>query len=109
MRDSFPRPTQAFLFVALALLVDSVAQPAIAQENKVAQVNGVGNSKMGPYRVPAQHIYGHFQKGNIAAAAAMAGCWKEYGTKQKTMEATRRVPKPITSCSKRSIRPWMTS
>jgi len=31
----------------------------------------VDNSKMGPYRALAQHIYADFQKGDIAAAAEM--------------------------------------
>lgn len=71
MGSSFKRVAQAILFLALALLPGTVAYPAMAQEKKVAQANGVDNSKMGPYRALAQHIYGDFQKGDIAAAAAM--------------------------------------
>jgi len=44
----------------------------LAQEKKVAQQNGVDNSKMGAYRALAQHIYADFQKGDLPAAAEMA-------------------------------------
>jgi hypothetical protein len=71
MGSSFQRVAPAILFLALALLVGTVAYPATAQEKKVAQANGVDNSKMGPYRALAQHIYADFQKGDIAGAAAM--------------------------------------
>jgi hypothetical protein len=71
MRSSFQRVAPAILSLALALLVGTVAYPATAQEKKVAQANGVDNSKMGPYRALAQHIYADFQKGDIAGAAAM--------------------------------------
>jgi hypothetical protein len=62
----------ARLFLGLALLVGTVAYPATAQEKRVAQANGVDNSKMGPYRALAQHIYGDFQKGDLAGAAEMS-------------------------------------
>ena len=71
MRSSYQRVAQAILFLALALLPGTVGYPAMAQEKKVAQANGVDNSKMGPYRALAQHIYLDFQKGDIAGAAAM--------------------------------------
>jgi len=59
--------------LALAFLAASAAaMPAWAQEKKVAQTNGVDNSKMGAYRALAQHIYADFQKGDLAAAALMA-------------------------------------
>jgi len=70
MRHSFEKMPKTFLFLALAFLLGG-AGIAVAQEKKVAQVNGVDNSKMGPYRALAQHIYADFQKGDIAGAAAM--------------------------------------
>lgn len=71
MRHSFQKLAHTFLFVALASWVGSILGTAIAQDKKVAQVNGVDNSKMGPYRALAQHIYADFQKGDVAAAAEM--------------------------------------
>ncbi|HEY6943950.1 MAG TPA: hypothetical protein VI431_02330 [Candidatus Acidoferrum sp.] len=71
MRHSCLKLAHAFLSLALAFWVGSATGTAIAQEKKVAQVNGVDNSKMGPYRALAQHIYGDFQKGDVAAAAEM--------------------------------------
>lgn len=71
MGSSFKRVAQGVLFLALALLPGTVVNCAPAQEKKVAQANGVDNSKMGPYRALAQHIYADFQKGDIAGAAAM--------------------------------------
>jgi hypothetical protein len=70
MRHSFEKMPKTVLFLALAFLLGG-APSAVAQEKKVAQVNGVDNSKMGPYRALAQHIYADFQKGDIAGAAAM--------------------------------------
>ena len=68
MRSSFQRVAAAILILALALLVGTLAYPATAQEKKVAQANGVDNSKMGPYRALAQHIYADFQRGDVAGA-----------------------------------------
>jgi hypothetical protein len=60
------------LSLVLAILIGAVAPgSALAQDKKVAQTNGVDNSKMGAYRAIAQHIYADFQKGDVAAAAAM--------------------------------------
>src|SRR5260370_32757014 len=64
------KPLFILLFVILPAL--PTAGSALAQEKKVAQQNGVDNSKMGAYRAPAQHIYADFQKGDLAAAALMA-------------------------------------
>jgi hypothetical protein len=64
------RPLLTLVFVFLAAC--AAAAPALAQEKKVAQQNGVDNSKMGAYRALAQHIYADFQKGDLAAAALMA-------------------------------------
>src|SRR5215472_12728724 len=71
MKSSFLRTAPAILFLALALLVGTIARPALAQEKKVGQANGVDNSKMGPYRALAQHIYSDFKKGDVSGAAAM--------------------------------------
>ena len=53
------------------LLAFSAAGSAAAQEKKVAQTNGVDNSKMGAYRALAQHIFADYQKGDLAAAAEL--------------------------------------
>lgn len=72
MRHCFQKrmPALPLLTVAL-LLMSSTNGAAFAQERKVGQVNGVDNSKMGPYRALAQHIYGDLQKGDVQAAAEM--------------------------------------
>ena len=72
MRGSFQKVAPAILFLAAAMLAGTVTHPAIAQEKKVAQANGVDNSKMGPYRALAQHILSDFQKGDLAGAAEMS-------------------------------------
>src|SRR5258707_12157024 len=64
------RPLLALVFAFLTAC--AAAAPAFAQEKKVAQTNGVDNSKMGAYRALAQHIYADFQKGDLAGAALMA-------------------------------------
>jgi len=71
MRHAFPKLVQSLAFAALAFQFGGAAPRAIAQEKKMAQANGVDNSKMGPYRALAQHIYGDFLHGDVAAAAAM--------------------------------------
>lgn len=71
MKFILQRQAQVFLFLALGLALIAASGAAVAQEKKVAQSNGVDNSKMGPYRALAQHIYGDFQKGDVAGAAAM--------------------------------------
>lgn len=60
------------LLSCLAAFGTAVASTAQPQEKKGAQQNGVDNSKMGAYRALAQHIYGDFQKGDLAGAAEMA-------------------------------------
>jgi len=62
----------ALLMGCVVVFGAAVATTAQAQEKKGAQQNGVDNSKMGPYRALAQHIYGDFQKGDLAGAAEMA-------------------------------------
>jgi len=63
------KPFFALLFVFM--LAFAAAGPALAQEKKVGQTNGVDNSKMGAYRALAQHMYADFQKGDLAAAAEL--------------------------------------
>ena len=63
------RPLLALVFVFF--LAGVAVAPASAQEKKAAQKNGVDISKMGAYRALAQHIYGDFQKGDLAAAAEL--------------------------------------
>jgi hypothetical protein len=73
MTSPFHRTIQAFLALVLLLLAAiTPAAPSMAQEKKVAQKNGVDISKMGAYRALAQHIYGDFQKGDLAAAAELS-------------------------------------
>ena len=72
MRAGLPKPVEAVLWLALAvLLTSSVNGAAFAQDRKVGQANRVDNSKMGAYRALAQHIYGDLQKGDVLAAAEM--------------------------------------
>lgn len=72
MRPRLQKPVEALLLLTQALLLMSIVNgAAFAQDRKVAQVNGVDNSKMGAYRALAQHIYGDLQKGDVLAAAEM--------------------------------------
>ena len=71
---TFPsrRTIRPLLALLLAFLTVSAASaPAGAQEKKIAQKNGVDNTKMGAYRALAQHMYADFQKGDLAAAAEL--------------------------------------
>ena len=65
---TFKRP-YVMLFACLLAFATAASTPA--QEKKIAQTNGVDNSKMGAYRALAQHMYGDFQKGDLAAAAEL--------------------------------------
>jgi hypothetical protein len=60
-----------FVLFCAFLLAFATAGSAMAQEKKVAQTNGVDNSKMGAYRALARHMYSDFQKGDLAAAAEL--------------------------------------
>jgi hypothetical protein len=71
MRRGLEKQWERVILLALAFVLVGPAIPAIAQDKKVGQTNGVDNSKMGAYRALAQHIYADFQKGDIAAAAGM--------------------------------------
>ncbi len=61
-----------FIFSMAMLAIFFSAAPSFAQEKKMSQTNGVDNSKMGPYRALAQHIYLELQKGDLAAAAELS-------------------------------------
>jgi len=63
-------PTFA-IFLAL-LFVTAAFFPALGQEKKAPQTDGVDNTKMGAYRAIAQHAFLEFQKGDTAAAAQLA-------------------------------------
>ena len=66
------KQAQIFLCLALGFVLAAASGAAVAQEKKVAQANGVDNSKMGPYRALAQHIFGDLQKGDLTGAAEMS-------------------------------------
>jgi hypothetical protein len=72
MTSVFKSKIMPWLSLVLAIVIGAVAVSAtFGQDKKVGQANGVENSKMGAYRALAQHIYGDFQKGDLAAAAEM--------------------------------------
>lgn len=72
MKFILQKQAPAFLCLALGFVLISVSPTAAAQEKRVGQANGVDNSKMGAYRALAQHIYGDFQRGDLAGAAEMS-------------------------------------
>jgi hypothetical protein len=72
MTSPFHKTLRALLALVFAFLTAcAAAAPALAQEKKVAQKNGVDVTKMGAYRALAQHMYADFQKGDLAAAAEL--------------------------------------
>jgi hypothetical protein len=72
MRSPSHQMTRLLSVLLTAFLLAFVgAGSASAQEKKVAQTNGVDNSKMGAYRALAQHIFADYQKGDLAAAAEL--------------------------------------
>jgi hypothetical protein len=60
-----------FALICAFFLALATAGSAVAQDKKIAQTNGVDNSKMGAYRALAQHMFADFQKGDLAAAAEL--------------------------------------
>jgi hypothetical protein len=64
------RTVRTFYILFASFLLVAVASNS-AQEKKVAQLNGVDNTKMGAYRALAQHIYADFQRGDMGAAAEL--------------------------------------
>lgn len=71
MRPCRQKSIEALLLLTLALQMGSANGAAFAQERRVAQANGVDNSKMGAYRALVQRIYADLQKGDVLEAAEM--------------------------------------
>jgi hypothetical protein len=97
------------LFVSLAALGFNPAQ-----EKKVAQTNGVDNTKMGAYRALAQHIYGDFQRGDLTAAAELSRVleriWdkaEEYGGDTALAKTNRKLFDDIDKAMDQFISPLM--
>jgi hypothetical protein len=104
------------LFVLLAGLLFALAAPESnpAQEKKIAQMNGVDNTKMGAYRALAQHIYGDFQRGDMAAAAELSRVleriWdkaEEYGGDTALAKTNRKLFDDIDKAMDQFITPLM--
>jgi hypothetical protein len=104
------------LFVLLAGLLFVLTAPGSnpAQEKKVAQMNGVDNTKMGAYRALAQHIYGDFQRGDMAAAAELSRVleriWdkaEEYGGDTALAKTNRKLFDDIDKAMDQFITPLM--
>jgi hypothetical protein len=104
------------LIVLLAGLPLVLAAPGSnrAQEKKVAQMNGVDNTKMGAYRALAQHIYGDFQRGDMAAAAELSRVleriWdkaEEYGGDTALAKTNRKLFDEIDKAMDQFITPLM--
>jgi hypothetical protein len=102
------------MFFAAFLLLFGAGASTSAQEKKVGQTNGVDNSKMGAYRAMAQHIYGDFQKGDLAAAAEMARAlervWdkaEEYGGDTALAKTNRALFDEIDKAMDQFITPLM--
>jgi hypothetical protein len=97
------------LFVCMAALGFNPGQ-----EKKVAQLNGVDNTKMGAYRALAQHIYGDFQRGDLAAAAELSRVleriWdkaEEYGGDMALAKTNRKLFDEIDKAMDQFITPLM--
>jgi hypothetical protein len=102
------------MFFAAFFLLFGAGASTSAQEKKVGQTNGVDNSKMGAYRAMAQHIYGDFQKGDLAAAAEMARAlervWdkaEEYGGDTALAKTNRALFDEIDKAMDQFITPLM--
>jgi hypothetical protein len=111
----FQRTIRPLLALVFALLIAAAAAaPASAQEKKVAQKNGVDISKMGAYRALAQHIYGDFQKGDLAAAAELSTVlerlWdkaEEYGGDTALAKTNRQLFDEIDKAMDQFITPFI--
>jgi len=97
----------------LSCLLVFAATGAFAAQ-RAAQQNGVDNTKMGPYRALAQHIYGDFQKGDLAAAAEMARVlerlWdkaEDYGGDTALSKTNRKLYDEIDKAMDQFISPLM--
>ena len=73
MANRSVRIHRALFIIPIAILAMIFsATSSSAQDKKISQTNGVDNSKMGPYRALAQHIYAELQKGDLFAAAELS-------------------------------------
>jgi hypothetical protein len=113
---SLPKRMIGPLIVLLAGVLFILAAPGSnrAQEKKVAQMNGVDNTKMGAYRALAQHIYGDFQRGDMAAAAELSRVleriWdkaEEYGGDTALAKTNRKLFDDIDKAMDQFITPLM--
>jgi hypothetical protein len=104
------------LLILLAAFLLAFVAPASnsAQEKKVAQTNGVDNSKMGAYRALAQHMYADFQRGDLAAAAELGRVlervWdkaEEYGGDTALAKTNRKLFDEIDKAMDQFIIPLM--
>ena len=103
-----------FIWLAGLLFLLAVPESNPAQEKKVAQLNGVDNTKMGAYRALAQHIYGDFQRGDMAAAAELSRVleriWdkaEEYGGDTALAKTNRKLFDDIDKAMDQFITPLM--
>src|SRR5580692_1598139 len=103
-----------FVLLAGALLILAAPGSNPAQEKKVAQMNGVDNTKMGAYRALAQHIYGDFQRGDLTAAAELSRVleriWdkaEEYGGDTALAKTNRKLFDDIDKAMDQFITPLM--
>jgi hypothetical protein len=99
------------LFAGLLLVFSASVS---AQEKKIAQMNGVDNTKMGPYRALAQHIYADFQRGDLPAAAELGRVleriWdkaEEYGGDTALSKTNRKLFDEIDKAMDQFITPLM--
>jgi len=103
-----------FVLLAGALLILAAPGSNPAQEKKVAQMNGVDNTKMGAYRALAQNIYGDFQRGDLTAAAELSRVleriWdkaEEYGGDTALAKTNRKLFDDIDKAMDQFITPLM--
>ena len=109
-RNPFPRTIRPLLALVLVFLTACAASaPALAQEKKVAQKNGVDISKMGAYRALAQHMYLDFQKGDLAAAAELGTVLERLWDKAEEYGAIPLSRRSTANSSIKSIKPWTSS
>lgn len=103
-----------FVLLITFLMIFVMAASSSAQEKKVAQMNGVDNTKMGAYRALAQHIYADFQRGDTAAAAELGRVleriWdkaEEYGGDTALAKTNRKLFDEIDKAMDQFITPLM--
>jgi hypothetical protein len=103
-----------FVLLTTFLMIFVMAASSSAQEKKVAQMNGVDNTKMGACRALAQHIYADFQRGDTAAAAELGRVleriWdkaEEYGGDTALAKTNRKLFDEIDKAMDQFITPLM--